>query len=159
MDILEKIYNYNKKYITNIQKKINTKKRYNDRINKKNNMIISEGRNKILVGKYIYLGIYQPDNQLWIWGSSIPGVNQKHIKIINDIKQKNYLFENNDDPDILFIYQLLTNDVILLPDKRKFELINKTLNFLSNSMIIFNPINETGNTQFIGLKSIIEEYI
>jgi len=111
------------------------------------------------VSKYIYLGIYQPDNQLWIWGSSIPGVNQKHIKIINDIKQKNYLFENNDDPDILFIYQLLTNDVILLPDKRKFELINKTLNFLSNSMIIFNPINETGNTQFIGLKSIIEEYI
>jgi hypothetical protein len=159
MDILEKIDDYNKKNTTIINNKLNIKKKYNINFNKNKNIVISEGKNKILVGKYIYLGMYQPDNQLWIWGSSIPGVNKKHIKVINNIRQKSYLFENNDDIDILFIYQLLTNDVILLPDKRKFELINKTLNFLSNSIILFNPINQIGNTQFIGLKSIIEEYI
>jgi hypothetical protein len=126
---------------------------------KKDNIIILDGKKKILVGKYIFFGINEPENQLWIWASSIPGVNQKQIKLINEIKNKNYLFENDDNDSILFIYQLLTNDVIKLPDIKKFELINKTLNFLSDSIIIFNPINNLGNTQFIGLKNITEEYI
>ena len=161
MNILKKINDYNNKKMIEINKKLNIKKNYNINFNKdkKQNIIISEGKKKILVGKYIFLGIYQPDSKLWIWASSIPGVNQNHIKLINDIKNKNYLFENDDNPDVLFIYQLLSNDVIQLPDIRKFELINKTLNYLSDSIILFNPINQIGNTQFIGLQNIIEEYI
>jgi hypothetical protein len=161
MNILKKINDYNNKKIIEINKKLNIKKNYNINFDKdkKQNIIISAEGKKILVGKYIFLGIYQPDNQLWIWASSIPGVNQKNIKLINDIKNKNYLFENDDDPNILFIYQLLTNDVIQLPYVKKFELINKTLNYLSDSIIIFNPVNQIGNTQFIGLQNIIEEYI
>lgn len=161
MNILKKINEYNNKKIIEINKKLNIKKNYNISFDKdkKQNIIISEGNKKTLVGKYIFLGIYQPDNQLWIWASSIPGVNQKHIKFINNIKNKNYLFENDDDINILFIYQLLTNDVIQLPDIRKFELINKTLNYLSDSIILFNPVNQIGNTQFIGLQNIIEEYV
>ena len=161
MNILKKINDYNNKKMIEINKKLNIKKNYNinfDR-DKKQNIIILEDKKKILVGKYIFLGIYQPENQLWIWASSIPGVNQKNIKLINDIKNKNYLFENDDDPNILFIYQLLTNDIIQLTDIKKFKLINETLTFLSDSIILFNPINQIGNTQFIGLQSIIEEYI
>jgi len=161
MNILKKINDYNNKKMIEINKKLNIKKKYNINFNKdkKQNIIISEGGKKILVGKYIFFGIYQPENQLWIWASSIPGVNQKHIQLINEIKNKSYLFENDDNPDILFIYQLLTNDVIQLPDIRKFDLINKTLNYLSDSIVLFNPVNQIGNTQFIGLQSITEEYI
>ncbi len=161
MNILKKINNYNNTKIIEINKKINIKKNYNITFDedKKQKMIISEGQKKILVGKYIFFGIYLPENKLWIWSCSIPGVNQKHIKLINEIKNKSYLFENDDNPDVLFIYQLLTNDVIQIPDIKKFELINKTLNFLSDSIILFNPINQIGNTQFIGLNNIIEEYI
>jgi len=161
MDILKKMNDYNNRKMIEINKKLNIKKNYIINFDKENkqNIIILEEMKKILVGTHIFLGIYQPENQLWIWASSIPGINQKNIKLINEIKNKNYLFENDDDHDVLFIYQLLTNDIIQLPDIRKFDLINKTLNFLSNSIMLFNPLNKTGNTQFIGLQSIIEEYI
>lgn len=161
MNILKKINDYNNKKMIEINKKLNIKKKYNINFNKdkKQNIIISEGTKKILVGKYIFFGIYQPENQLWIWASSIPGVNQKHIQLINEIKNKSYLFENDDNTDVLFIYQLLTNDVIQLPDIRKFDLVNKTLNYLSDSIVLFNPVNQIGNTQFIGLQNITEEYI
>ena len=159
MNILNKINDYNNKKMIEINKKLNIKKNYNINFDKKQNIIISSDSEKKLVGKYIFLGIYQPENKLWIWASSIPGINQKHIKLIHNIKNKNYLFENDDDPNILFIYQLLTNDIIQLPDIRKFELINKVLNYLTDSIIIFNPINQISNTQFIGLQNIIEEYI
>jgi len=160
-NILNKINNYNKNQIIIMNKKLNIKKNYNINFdkNKKDIIILSENNKKILVGKYIFFGIYQPDTQLWIWASSIPGINQSQIKFINEIKSKNYLFENNDDPDIIFIYQLLSNDVIQIPNTNLFNIINKTLNFLSDSLIILNPINKSNNTQFIAVNSIIEEYI
>lgn len=160
-NILNKINNYNKNQIIIINKKLNIKKNYNINFdkNRKDIIILSENNKKILVGKYIFFGIYQPDTQLWIWASSIPGINQSQIKFINEIKSKNYLFENNDDQDIIFIYQLLSNDVIQIPNTNLFNIINKTLNFLSDSLIVLNPINKTNNTQFIGINSIIEEYI
>lgn len=161
MNILKKINNYNNKQNITINKKINIKKNYTINFDKeiKQHLILLDKNKKILAAKYIFFGIYQPDTELWIWASSIPGVNQQNIKLITNIKNKNYLFENNDDPDILFIYQLLTNDVIQIPDIRQFELINKVLNYLSDSIIILNPLNKIGNTQFIGLCDIIEEYI
>ena len=161
MNILKKINNYYNKQIIDINKKLNIKKKYtiNFDKDKKQYLTIVSDKKKILVGKYIFLGIYEPENQLWIWASSIPGVNQKHIKIINDIKNKSYLFENDDDPDIIFIYQLLSNDIIQLPNIKKIDLINKTLMYLTDSLIIFNPQNNIGNTQFIGLQNITEEYI
>ena len=59
----------------------------------------------------------------------------------------------------MFIYQLLNNDIILLEDTTKFKLINKVLLFLSDSILILNPINKSGNIQFIALNNIIEKYI
>jgi hypothetical protein len=160
-NILNKINNYNNSQNIIINKKLNIKKNYNINFDKsrKNIIIISENNKKILVGNYIFFGIYQPETELWIWASSIPGISQSQIKFIHEIKSKNYLFENNDNPDIMFIYQLLTNDVIQIPNTKLFNIINKTLNFLSNSIVILNPINNTNNTQFIGINSIIEEYI
>lgn len=159
MNILKKIDKYNKKNIIN--KKLNIKKKYNINFDKedKKKMIILEGNKKILVGTYIFFGIYQPENKLWIWSSSIHGVNQEHIKKIKEIRSASYLFEQDNEEDILFIYQLLTNDIIKLSDINKFNLINKVLNYLSDSIFIFNPSNKIGNVQFIGLHNITEEYL
>ena len=157
-NILDKINKYNNKKNIEINKKLNIKKNYN--INFDNHkIIITEDNKKIIAGNYIFFGIYQPDTKLWIWASSIPGVNQKQIKIINELKSKNYLFENNEDNESIFIYQLLTNDVVQINDLKLFKIINKTLNFLSDSIIILNPINKYNNTQFIGVNKIVEEYI
>lgn len=159
-NILDKINNYNIKKNIEINKKLNIKKNYNINFDKtKKNIILTEDNKKILVGNYLFYGIYQHETQLWIWASSIPGVNQNQIKIINEIKSKNYLFENNEHLDAIFIYQLLTNDVVQITDLKLFSIINKTLNFLSDSIIILNPINKSNNTQFIGINKIIEEYI
>jgi len=159
MSIIKKINNYNKKN-TEINKILNIKKNYSINFdkNQKNQIIFSNNNKKILVCSYIFFGIYQPDTQLWIWSSSIPGVNQKQVKLINKIKNFSYLFENDDDKDIMFIYQLLTNNVIQINDISLFKLINKTLNYLSNCFIIINPTNKINNIQFIGINSIIENY-
>jgi hypothetical protein len=157
-NILDKINKYNNKKNIEINKKLNIKKNYNINFDK-NKIIIIEDNKKIIAGNYIFFGIYQPDTKLWIWASSIPGVNQKQIKIINELRSKNYLFENNEDNESIFIYQLLTNDAVQINDSKLFGIINKTLNFLSDSIIILNPINKSNNTQFIGLNKITEEYI
>jgi hypothetical protein len=157
-NILDKINNYTKKKNIEINKKLNIKKNYNINFDNKK-IIITENNKKIIVGNYIFFGIYQPDTKLWIWASSIPGVNQKQIKIINELKSKNYLFESNEDPESIFIYQLLTNDVVQINNFKLLSVINKTLNFLSDSIIILNPINKSDNTQFIGINKITEEYI
>ena len=161
MNIIKKINEYNNKKNIEINKKLNIKKNYNLNFDKKikDIAILSENNKKIMAGNYVFFGIYQPVTKLWIWSSSIPGVNQKQIKLINDIKNKSVLFESDDDPDVLFIYQLLTNDVIQLTDKKYFSLINRVLNFLSDSIIILNPINSSGNIQFIGISNILESYI
>jgi len=66
MDILKKMNDYNNKKIIEINKKLNIKKNYIINFDKKNkqNIIILEEKKKILVGKYVFLGIYQPENQL-----------------------------------------------------------------------------------------------
>lgn len=158
--MFKKINVYNNKTSIKMNKKLNIKKKYNITFDKSKDIIIlSLDNNKVLVGNYIFFGIYQNDTKLWIWSSSIPGVNKKQIKIINNIRNKSYLFEADDNSDFIFIYQLLTNDVILIPDVKYITLINKTLNFLSDSLMIFNPVNKNNNIQFIALNTIIEEYL
>jgi len=160
-NILNKITIYNNNKNIEINKKIDIKKNYNINFDekRKNIIIISDDKNKKLVGNYIFFGIYQPDTKLWIWSSSIPGVNKNQIKFINDLRNKKFIFENDDNIDTIFIYQLLSNDVIYIDNKNMFNLINKTLNFLVDGIFVFNPINNTNNIQFIGLTNIIEEYV
>lgn len=159
-DILDKINDYNNKKNIEINKKLNIKKNYNINFDDTDTdlLILNDNNKKVLSARYNFFGIYQPETQLWIWASSIPGIGKKQIKIINDIKSTSYLFENSDNEDILFIYQLLTNDVLQLSDNKYFDLINKTLNYLSNGIVILNPVNKSNNTQFIGLTKIAEQY-
>lgn len=157
MNILEKIKDYNNKSDININTKISYDLDFDKK--KRNVLTLIQNNKKIIVCTYLYFGIYHNDTKLWIWSNSIPGVNKKNIKQINDIKDKYYLFENNDNIDIMFLYQLLTNDTIRIPNDSYVSLINKTLNFLSNSIAVLNPINRNNNIQFIAIKNVLEKYI
>ena len=78
-DILKNIDKNKKETKRTIDKKINLKKKYNINFLKTrtDTLIGLHDNNKlIIVGEYNFYGIYQQTNKLWIWASSIPGVDQ-----------------------------------------------------------------------------------
>ena len=165
MDILKKVeINYNNKY-KKISKLLNLENNYTidfittTSTTEKKLLGLYENNKLLFNGKFNFYGIYQNNNKLWIWSSSIPGINSKQIKKINDIKKFNYLFENNDNEIIIFYYQFLTQDVIVITNLKQLEWINRLLIYLSNDLFYFNPTNSDKNIQFIGLSNIIEKYV
>jgi hypothetical protein len=162
MKILNKIKNiYNKKHKA-IIKYLNPNKKYHlDFLKKGSNKQISvnQNTNKILVGDYNFFGIYQPFTKMWIWATSIPGIDTKYSKNIKFIKSFSHLFEASIDIKTNFYYQLLTQDVILLTNDDMIKWINELLLYLSDDLYIFNPTNSDSNIQFITLVNIKEKYI
>jgi len=160
MKIINKIKNNKNEKNKEINKILNIKKNYNINFEKEVAIITDEDNNKILTSEYIFFGIYQPSTKLWIWSSSIPGVNKKQIEFVNNIKNKSFIFENDNDKDILLYNQLLTNDVLNLNDSDDIlEKINDVLLYLSNSLVILTPLNSLGNIQYIGLTKIKTKYV
>jgi|UniRef100_A0A6C0ECJ0 hypothetical protein len=113
----------------------------------------------ILAGEYNFYGIYQKNRKLWVWASSIPGINKYQINNINKIKSLNYLFELYDDNKSNFYYQLLTQDVLIINSDEEIIWINQLLLYLSDDIFYFNPINSDSNIQFLTLRNIKEKYI
>ena len=132
---------------------------YNTAICNNVSLLLFNNNKLILTGEYNFFGIYQENNNLWIWASSIPGIKQKNIKYINKIREYSYLFENDNDEKSIFYYQLLTQDILYITDKKMLDWINELLIYLSNDIYYFNPKNTTNNHQFITLSKIIEKYI
>lgn len=160
MKIIDKIKNNKNEKNKEINKILNIKKNYNINFEKDVAVITDEDNNKILTSEYIFFGIYQPSTKLWIWSSSIPGVNKKQIEFVNNIKNKSFIFENDNDKDILLYNQLLTNDVLNLNEPDDIlEKINNVLLYLSNSLVILTPLNSLGNIQYIGLTKIKTKYV
>lgn len=160
MKIIDKIKNNKNEKNKEINKILNIKKNYNINFEKDVAVITDEDNNKILTSEYIFFGIYQPSTKLWIWSSSIPGVNKKQIELVNNIKNKSFIFENDNDKDILLYNQLLTNDVLNLNESDNIlEKINNVLLYLSNSLVILTPLNSLGNIQYIGLTKIKTKYV
>ena len=151
----KKIKNNNQEKYKKIIKIINPKKKYLLKFieNNKKKLLGFYLNNKLIIaGEYTFYGIYQPTTKLWIWTTSIPGINIININKINKIKKMNYLFENNED--MLFYYQLLTNDVLYIEDNNQLDLINDLLLYLSDDLYYFNPVNSMGNIQFLTLVNI-----
>lgn len=121
-------------------------------------ILLNNINKKILVGTFIFFGIYQSNNKYWIWSNSIPGLNKKQIHMIKDIKNKSYIFENNNNKNIEFIYQFLNSDILLINDQSKLSLITDVLLYITDAKVIFTPLNKYGNIQYIGLVDIIEKY-
>ena len=162
MKILNKIKKiYNKKHKA-IIKYLNPNKKYNLEFFKNGTtkqISVNENTTKILIGDYNFYGIYQPFTKLWIWATSIPGVDTKYSNNIKFIKSFSHLFEATKEKKNNFYYQLLTQDVILLTDEVMISWINELLLYLSDDIYIFNPINSESNIQFITLINIKEKYL
>ena len=158
MEIINNINKYKNQKNKEISKILNIKNNYNIQFDKDIVLISDHENNKLLTSEYIFFGIYQTSNKLWVWSSSIPGVNKKQIEIVNNIKNKSVIFENDDNKEILLYYQLLTNDVLNINDIKQLEKINDVLLYLSNSLVILKPLNSLGNVQYIGLTKIKTKY-
>jgi hypothetical protein len=156
MEILNKIKKNKKEKIKN--NKIKIKNNYKFSFENKYLMIKDENEKKIYKIEYIFFGIYNPTKNLWVWSSSIPGVNKNQINFIHELRKRSCIFEKSNNDDILFYYQLMTNDVLEINDKL-LEKIEDLLLFLTDSKIIVKPLNSLGNIQFIGLTNIREKYI
>ena len=155
MAIINKIDKFIDNKNKEIMKILNIKKKYNINLNENNLLDIFDNKKLILTGKYIFYGIYQPNSKLWIWSSSIPGINQNNIKYIDKLKNFSYLFENDTNCEkTKFYYQLLTQNTILITEKKYIKWINDLLLYLSNDIYIFTPSNKEENIQFIGLTNI-----
>lgn len=158
MKILNKISEYRKDKDKYISKILNLKSNYNIKFN--DNLLTFYNKDKkILAGDYHFFGIYQLDTKLWIWASSIPGINKQTIKFINKIKLSDHLFESDNNEKINFYYQFLTQDVIMITDERLLDWINELLIYLSNDIYFFNPKNSLNNIQFVTLSNIKEKYL
>lgn len=162
MKILDKIkivYNDKKK---EIMKNLKKNKQYNIEFLKKGSkkqLSINDGTKKVIIGNYNFYGIYQHNTKLWIWATSIPGIDINYNKNIKHLKSFSYLFESSNNIKTNFYYQLLTQDVLLLSDNKMINWINELILYLSDDIFIFNPTNSELNIQFITLSNIIEKYI
>ena len=161
MKLIDKIKEYNSKQGKVIGKILNPKDKYKINFIKKGNtkqMAIMKDNKPVIVGDYNFYGIYQPDVQLWIWASSIPGVDRKQLANIRKIKKSDHMFESDSDNDMNFYYTLLTQDVILIEDASMLDKLNELLLYLSGDVYYFNPVNSDENIQFITLAKINEKY-
>ena len=161
MSLLDKIIKKYEQKNKEIKKMLDPEKKYLIEFQKtgKKQICIYENKKLIIVGDYTFYGIYQYQTKLWIWASSIPGVDKSNIKKINLIKKLNHLFESDNNEKINFYYQLLTQDVIQITDETILEWIPELLIYLSDEIYCFTPINNEGNMQFITLKKVNEKYI
>jgi len=118
---------------------------------------------KILVNcKYNLYGIYQNNTKLWIWATSLQNSNIDIINNIKKIKSYYYLFEYNNlkyTNKNLFYYQFLTQDVILINDKKMLKWINELILYLSNDIYYINFLDSKNNLQFLTVNKIIEKFI
>ena len=162
MNLLNKIKHINNKKYKKMGKYLSNKKSYYlDFLKKGSNsqLRINENNKQLMIGDYNFYGIYQPSTKLWIWASSIPGINNKYIDNIIFLKSFSHLFKANDDIKYNFYYQLLTQDTILIQNDNMLLWINELILYLSDDLYIFNPKNSESNIQFITLKNIKELFI
>ena len=162
MKLLDKIIQKNEQKNKEISKILNSQKQYKINFSKtgsKNQIGVFDGTKPIIIGNYNFYGIYQASTKLWIWASSIPGVEKSHIKNINKIKQSSHLFEADSDDKINFYYQMLTQDVIQIPNEKLLGWITDLILYLSDDIFCFTPINNEGNMQFITISKINEKFI
>ena len=162
MNLLNKIKHINNKKNKKMSKYLSNKKSYYIdflKIGPNNQLRINENNKQLIIGDYNFSGIYQPLTKLWIWASSIPGINNKHIDNITFIRSFSHLFKANDDIKYNFYYQLLTQDTILIQNESMLGWINELILYLSDDLYIFNPKNSELNIQFITLKNMKELFI
>jgi hypothetical protein len=163
MNLLKKISENSKKKFKEIKKKININKDYTfdfTIVNKEQKMLFLDNKEKKLLGDFHFYGIYNNENKLWTWANAIPNTSIDTVRYIEQLRLKSFVFEKmiNNNQSILFFYQLLNNDSMIIPDEKYLGLVIDLLLYLTDDLYIFEPLNSIGNTQIIGLSKINELY-
>jgi hypothetical protein len=163
MNLLKKISENSKKKFKEIKKKININKDYTfdfTIVNKEQKILFLENKEKKLLGDFHFYGIYNNENKLWTWANAIPNTSIDTVRYIEKLRLKSFVFEKmiNNNQSILFFYQLLNNDSMIIPDEKYLGLVIDLLLYLTDDLYIFEPLNSIGNTQIIGLSKINELY-
>ena len=158
MEILKKIDSNKKIKQKKMSKLMKSKKDHYTVLFNENRINLLLNKQKIFTSDFKLYGIMQPNN-LWIWASSIPGINYPNILHIKKIKNLAHLFEGNKNKRMLFYHQFLTQDVILITDPIQIEWINKLILYLDNSIYYLNPSNHKNNLQFVTIHNIYEKYV
>lgn len=157
--ILKKIDKNQKIKAKKFSKLLNQKKNYTIIFDEKKDRInLLQDNKKILTCSYYFYGIIQLNN-LWIWGTSIPGVSNEIKENIKKIKKNSKMFKNSNNKRSMFYYQFLTQDVLAITEDIQVYWINSLLLYLDKSIFYLNPTNEKNNLQFINIKKIYEKYI
>jgi len=141
-----------------ISKILNIKKNYKitfDKVNEE--ILVSENDKKVISATYDFYGIIKQSGQFY-WSYMIPGSNKKFIKKIEEMKNLSYLFENSDDPDMLFYHQILTQDSIFIDDSQLEKLLSFLL-YLGGNTYFLHSVNSSGNIQLIFINDITEKFV
>ena len=157
-EVIKKInQNLNERY-TYISKYLDVNKNYQITFDKRNDeLLLSEKDKKVFKATYDFYGIIKQNGQFY-WSYMIPGASKKYIKKIDQIKNLSYLFENSDDPEMLFYHQILTQDSILLDDSKVQKLLAFLL-YLGGNKYFLHSVNNSGNIQLIFLNEITEKFV
>jgi len=163
MNLLKKISENSKKKFKEIKKKININKDYTfdfTIVNKEQKILFLDNKEKKLLGDFHFYGIYNNENKVWTWANAIPNTSIDTVRYIEKLRLKSFVFEKmiNNNQSILFFYQLLNNDSMIIPDEKYLGLVIDLLLYLTDDLYIFEPLNSIGNTQIIGLSKINELY-
>ncbi len=158
MKILKKIVKNHKDKLKGVNNILNKNKNYTILFDKNDRIILTTGNNKVLTAGYNFYGILQP-NDVWIWATAIPGIGITMKNKIKSIRKNAHLFEKSNNPKILFYHHFLTQDIVMITDKKQIQWINQLLLYLDDSIYYLNPLNSKKNVQFITLSKIFEKYV
>jgi len=164
MNLLKKITKNSKDKFKIIQKKININKNYIidfKTINKEVKIVFKEtgkGTGIKVIADYHLFGRFNTQSKLWTWANIIPNMSLEIINYVDSLRLKGYIFEKNINSSevVMFFYQFLTNDSMLIPDEKYMGLIIDLLIYLSDDMYVFERPNSNTEIDLIGLVKINE---
>lgn len=164
MNLLKKITKNSKDKFNIIQKKININKNYIidfKTINKEVKIVFKEtgkgGKMKV-IADYHFFGRFNTQTKIWTWANIIPNISLEIINYVDSLRLKGYIFEKNINSSeiVMFFYQFLTNDSMLIPEEKYMGLIIDLLIYLSDDMYVFERPNSNTEIDLIGLVKINE---
>jgi len=167
MNIITKIKTFSKNAKKEISKILDLNKEYDLKwINYKTGKILAicYDNKEIITGDYKYIGEYQVNKSLWIWASSMNGINKQTLLNIKKIRSFTHLFEEPNKLKSLdkkrydFYYQILTSDTMILSSYIEFEWLKELILYITGDLYYFNPVIDN-KIQLITLSKIIEKYV
>tara|TARA_B100001248_G_C27398242_1_gene467482 strand:- start:6560 stop:7066 length:507 start_codon:yes stop_codon:yes gene_type:complete len=151
-NIIKKINDNFIKKQKEIKKIIDLEKNYQTTISKNNFDVLNFNMNDKFKfsSKFNYYGIVD-HNDIFHWSNSFHGVDIRFMEQIEKIKSYSNLFDNSNDPDHLFYYQVLTSDKFLMDINEQFKFI-KLLMYLDKSYYFIEPTLNERTKAIITLK-------